>query len=66
MDGATAVFAGTPIYNQSGEPLQDSESRHRNDREILRVRLDGQNLEQLTNSLSWEAQSPRLVPVAAP
>ncbi len=65
-DGATAVFAGTPIYNQSGEPLQDSESRHRNDREILRVRLDGQNLEQLTNSLSWEAQSPRLVPGAAP
>ena len=61
-DGATVVFTGSPSFDQSGEPLKDSSSRHRNDREVYRVRLDGTNRVQITNDPSWEAQSPHSVP----
>jgi hypothetical protein len=63
-DGATVVFTGSPSFDQSGEPLKDSSSRHRNDREVYRVRLDGTNRIQMTNDPSWEAQSPHVVPVS--
>ena len=61
-DGATIVYTGTPLYDQSGEKLKDTSSRHRNDREVFRVRIDGSNLKQLTNDPSWEAQSPWVAP----
>lgn len=62
-DGATAVFTATPRLGQNGGPLADEDSRHRNDREVYRIRLDGQGMQQLTNELTWEAQSPRIVPL---
>ena len=62
QDGASVVITGTPSVDQSGERLKDSSSRHRNDREVYRMRLDGTNRIQLTNDPSWEAQSPRSVP----
>ena len=61
-DGATVVFTGSPSFDQSGEPLKDSSSRHRNDREVYRMRLDGTNRIQITNDPSWEAQSPHAIP----
>lgn len=61
-DGATVVFTGTPIFDQSGDPIKESSSRHRNDREVFRIRIDGTNRQQLTNDLAFEAQSPRVVP----
>ena len=61
-DGATLAFTGSPIVDQSGEPLKDTSSRHRNDREVFRMTLSGGNLKQLTNDPSWEAQSPTVVP----
>ena len=63
-DGATIVFTATPTYDQSERFLKDGSSRQRNDREVYRVRLDGTALEQLTNDLSWSAESPRVAPPA--
>lgn len=63
-DGGTIVLTGTPTFDQSGEKLMDTSSRHRNDREVYRMRYDGANVEQLTNDPSWEATSPRIVPPA--
>ncbi|MEZ4268003.1 MAG: hypothetical protein R3F39_16685 [Myxococcota bacterium] len=62
-DGATALFTATPATGQDGKPLSDSSSRHRNDRELYRVRLDGTNLQQLTNDLSWLAETARVAPL---
>lgn len=62
-DGATALFTATPTAEQDGKPIKDSSSRHRNDRELYRVRLDGTNLQQLTNSLSWQAETARVAPL---
>jgi|GEM_PF-1165476 len=78
QDGATLTFAGTPLFDQGGEPLADDSSRTRNDRELFRVRLDAKTpswtapsgvfcdgaICQISNDLSWEAQSPRIVPPA--
>ena len=61
-DGATVVFTGSPTYDQGGDELKDSSSRHRNDREVYRIRLDRTNKQQMTNDPSWEAQSPHVVP----
>lgn len=61
-DGATIAFTGSPTIDQGGDPLKDSSSRHRNDREVYRIRIDGSNRQQLTNDPSWEAQSPKTVP----
>lgn len=55
-DGATVLFTASPQQGQSG-PLSDSDSRHRNDRELYRVRLDGTHLVQLTNDTAWLAGS---------
>ena len=77
-DGATVVFTGTPIFEQGGDPLPDDSTRTRNDNELFRIRLDAQTpswqapagvlcdgpLCQLSNDLSWQAQSPRIVPPA--
>jgi hypothetical protein len=62
-DGATVLFTATPDRDQSGKPIADSSSRHRNDRELFRVRLDGTNLQQLTNDLSWLAETARIAPL---
>jgi hypothetical protein len=62
-DGATALFTATPATAQGGAPIADSSSRHRNDRELYRVRLDGTNLRQLTNDLSWLAETAGVAPL---
>ncbi|MCB9729609.1 MAG: hypothetical protein H6746_14165, partial [Deltaproteobacteria bacterium] len=62
-DGATVLFTASPEDGQSG-PLSDGDSRHRNDRELYRVRLDGTHLLQLTNDLAWLAESARVAPPA--
>ena len=61
-DGATLLFTATPTYGQSGSLLSDGSARQRNDRELYRVRIDGENLEQITEDLSYMAHSVRLAP----
>ena len=61
-DGASILFTATPTVDQSGNILENASSRQRNDREVYRTRLDGKNTEQLTNDLSWQAESPRIAP----
>ena len=61
-DGATALFVGSPQVNQSGETLDDGNKRQRSDREVWRVRLDGENRTALTNDVAWEARSPLAIP----
>jgi len=60
-DGATAVFVATPTFDQSGNLIADGSARQRNDREVFRVRLDGSNIRQLTNDLSFAAESPAVI-----
>jgi hypothetical protein len=60
-DGATIVFTGTPSYDQSGALIADGAARQRNDREVYRIRLDGTNVQQLTNDLPFSAESPMVV-----
>ena len=62
-DSATILFTASPTIDQNGNFLDDGSSRQRNDRELFRVRLDGENLLQLTNELSWLAESPRIAPM---
>jgi hypothetical protein len=62
-DGATAVFVATPTFDQSGNLIADGAARQRNDREVFRVRLDGSNIQQLTNDISFAAESPMAVPL---
>jgi hypothetical protein len=61
-DGATVIFTGTPTLDQNGDELMDGSSRQRNDREVYRIRLDGEQLDQISNDLSWQAESPRVAP----
>ncbi|MGB0588672.1 MAG: hypothetical protein ACPGU1_03235 [Myxococcota bacterium] len=61
-DGATLLFTATPTYGQNGSLLGDGSARQRNDRELYRVRIDGENLEQITEDLSFMAHSVRLAP----
>lgn len=61
-DGATVLFTATPTYDQNGELLGDGSARQRNDRELYRVRLDGTNLIQLTEDLSYMAHSASISP----
>ncbi|MCC6621708.1 MAG: hypothetical protein IT385_10665 [Deltaproteobacteria bacterium] len=61
-DGATAVFTGTPTFDQSGGLIADGSARQRNDREVYRIRLDGTNPVQLTNDLSFQSESPMVIP----
>jgi hypothetical protein len=60
-DGATAIFVATPTFDQSGNLIADGSARQRNDREVFRVRLDGTNIQQLTNDLSFQAESPVVI-----
>lgn len=60
-DGATAVFTGTPTFDQSGNLIPDGGARQRNDREVYRIRLDGTNALQLTNNIVFAAESPMVV-----
>lgn len=60
-DGATIVFTATPMLTQGGATIGDGDARQRNDREVYRVRLDGENLEQLTNTITAAAESPQIV-----
>lgn len=60
-DGATIVFTGTPMYDQSGTLIPDGSARQRNDREVFRIRRSGTNALQLTNDLSFSAESPFVV-----
>lgn len=60
-DGATVVFTGTPTFDQSGTLIPDGGARQRNDREVYRIRLDGTNVEQLTNDIAFVAESPLVV-----
>lgn len=64
-DGATIVFTASPKEGQLG-PLSDTGFRQLNDRELFRVRLDGTQLEQVTDDLGWLAESPQVVPAASP
>ena len=61
-DGATLLFTATPTYGQNGSLLSDGSARQRNDRELYRVRIDGENLVQLTEDLSYMAHSVRFAP----
>lgn len=61
-DGATLLFTATPRLDQSGKLIGDGTARQRNDREVYRIKLDGTNLQQLTNDLSYQAESVRAVP----
>lgn len=61
-DGATLVFTATPTYTQNNKVIDDGGARQRNDREVYRIRLDGTNLQQLSNDLAWLAESPRVMP----
>ncbi|MFT7582697.1 MAG: hypothetical protein ACI9MR_004380, partial [Myxococcota bacterium] len=45
----------------SGQPISDGQARQRNDREVYRLKLDGTNMIQLTNDLSFSAESPFVV-----
>ncbi len=60
-DGATVVFSATPTYDQHGDLIGDGTARQRNDREVYRMRLDGENMSQLTNNLGYRAEAPKLV-----
>ncbi len=62
-DGATALFVATPTFDQSGNLIADGAARQRNDREVFRARLDGTNIQQLTNDISFAAESPMAVPL---
>ena len=61
-DGATVLFTATPTFGQNGSLLDDGSARQRNDRELYRVRLDGENLAQITEDLSFMAHSARIAP----
>ena len=61
-DGATLLFTATPTYGQNGSLLGDGSARQRNDRELYRVRIDGENLTQITEDLSYMAHSVRFAP----
>lgn len=60
-DGATLVMTATPTFDQSGNLIADGSARQRNDREVFRLRLDGSNIQQLTNDLSFAAEAPIIV-----
>lgn len=60
-DGATVIFTATPSYDQNGNLIADGSARQRNDNEVYRVRLDGTNIQQLTNDVSYSAESPLCV-----
>jgi hypothetical protein len=65
-DGATVVFTATPSFTQNNNPIGDGDARQRNDREVYRIRIDGTSLQQITNDLEWQAESPRVVPIQNP
>jgi Tol biopolymer transport system component len=65
-DGATIVFTATPSFSQNNTPISDGSARQRNDREVYRIRTDGTNLNQISNDLEWQAESPRVVPLQNP
>lgn len=60
-DGATAVFVGTPSFDQNGNAIADGNARQRNDREVYRIRVDGTNVQQLTNDIEFSAESPQVL-----
>jgi len=60
-DGATVVFVGTPMFDQSGNAIPDGNARQRNDREVYRIRLDGSNVQQLTNDIEFSAEAPQVL-----
>ncbi len=60
-DGATIVFTGTTSYDSGGSLIADGGSRQRSDREVYRIRLDGTNIEQLTNQIQFTAESPMII-----
>ncbi|PKN55594.1 MAG: hypothetical protein CVU56_20340 [Deltaproteobacteria bacterium HGW-Deltaproteobacteria-14] len=64
-DGATMVFSATPAFDQSGGRIGDGTSRQRGDRELMRLRVDGEGFAQMTNDLKVTAESPMMVPPAA-
>ena len=61
-DGNTIIYTGTPRLTQNGTVMDDGAARQRNDREVYRIRLDGENREQLTNNPAREAGNPLVVP----
>ena len=65
VDGASIFYTATPTFDQNGKYLADGSARQRNDREAYRIRLDGANMAQLTNDVSWSAESPKVVPLTA-
>ena len=65
-DGATIVFTATPTFSQNNTPIADGSARQRNDREIYRIKLDGTNLNQISNDVEWQAESPRIAPIQNP
>lgn len=65
-DGATILFTATPSFSQNNTPISDGSARQRNDREVYRIRIDGTNLNQISNDLEWQAESPRVAPLQNP
>ena len=61
-DGTVLVFAGTPSYQDNGEPIVAGSSRHRNDVEVWIQGVDGSGLTQLSNDKKWLAVAPKALP----
>ena len=64
--GGTILFTATPSFSQNNTPIADGSARQRNDREVYRIRVDGTDLNQITNDLEWQAESPRGAPLQNP
>jgi len=61
-DGSVVVFAGTPSFQENGQPIGTGSSRHENDEEIWVQGTDGRGRVQVTNDTSWRATTPIALP----
>lgn len=65
-DGETVVFTGTPMFQENGEPIPASSSRHENDYDVyVQAASAGGELRQVTNDKKWQAVAPQGLPTQA-
>ena len=62
-DGKRVIFAATPHLSGQWKPINQTDDRHFSDHEIFKMSICGGNATQLTSQVSWEAVTPRALPV---
>lgn len=62
-DGKRVVFTATPNLSGQWKPIKETDDRHFSDHEVYMMSICGGEATQLTSQVSWEAVTPRALPV---